>query len=204
MIQGTRYKRLRELVRGVNRQRKQQAKQIDILCHDLIDAQRDFIRRLTNLHSVTSFYQSVLGCTDPKLFSQAAGQLIQEMLSDTHIVVCRPSYESQRIGCLRAPLEEALCLERFLDQTIVTSITSLNRVCTEDDMLESGLQINPIKLASLQAVTVPLSQGAASLGFILLYRTERAFLQEEVDFVTSLAKGLSHALVAVSSQVDIG
>ena len=74
MTNNNRYKRIRLLVHKVNKARKKQAKQINILCHDLIDAQRDYNRRLSTIGLAASFYKSILGIYDLEtLLSVASG-----------------------------------------------------------------------------------------------------------------------------------
>ena len=44
-----RHQRLRLLLKKLNKDRKKQAKKTDILCNDLIGAQRGFIRKLRSI-----------------------------------------------------------------------------------------------------------------------------------------------------------
>ena len=45
----TRNKRVRSLVRKLNKVRKDQTKQIDILCNDMVSAHGDFVKQLKEL-----------------------------------------------------------------------------------------------------------------------------------------------------------
>ena len=62
--QSKRHARLRRMIRELNRERKTQAKKVDILCHDLVEAQRSFISRLETLRFAAAFYRSLLGVSD--------------------------------------------------------------------------------------------------------------------------------------------
>ena len=59
-----RKKRLRLLIGKLNKERKKQAKKIDILCNDLIAAQRDFIKRLSTISFTADFCESIIGVSD--------------------------------------------------------------------------------------------------------------------------------------------
>jgi hypothetical protein len=85
MSQTERYQRLRLLIQKLNKQRKRQASQIDILCHDLIGAQRSFLHRLQDLGFAAEFYRSLLGCTDVHGVLARAGRIIKQELPGTGV-----------------------------------------------------------------------------------------------------------------------
>ncbi len=206
MTQAIRQQRVRQLVRRVNRQRKKQARQIDILCNDLIGAQREFIRRLGTLNFAATYYRSILGVVDvPTLFDRT-GQRLQELFPEAHIVFCRPGQEP---WCYhtehRGPGTGDLNLEQYLDATVVTAISQCSRSCNTDDMLAFGLQVNPCVLTTCKAVTMPLADQGRALGFVLLYHHGRAFQPQELAPVTAMASGLGRALsgAALSPSPDL-
>ena len=55
-----RYRRLRLLIARLNKERKKQAKKTDILCNDLIAAQRGFIKRLGTISFAADFYEAIV------------------------------------------------------------------------------------------------------------------------------------------------
>ena len=55
-----RHRRLRLLIKKLNKDRKKQNQKIDILCNDFIGAQRNFIKRLGIINFVANFYESIL------------------------------------------------------------------------------------------------------------------------------------------------
>ena len=55
MSQDQRQERLRLLIKKLNKARKRQASQVDILCNDFIVAQRDFVKRLNSVTFATAF-----------------------------------------------------------------------------------------------------------------------------------------------------
>lgn len=195
MTQTIRQRRIRQLVRRVNRQRKKQARQIDILCNDLIGAQREFIRQLGTLNFAATYYRSILGVVDvPTLFGRT-GQSLQELFPETHIVFCRPGQEP---WCYhtdhRGPATGDLNLEQYLDATVIAAISQCNRSCDTEDMLGFGLQVNPCVLTTCKAVTLPLIDQGRVLGFMLLYRHGRGFQPQELAPVTAMSSGLGRAL----------
>lgn len=80
-----RHRRLRLLISGLNKQRKKQAKQIDILCNDFIAAQRNFIDKLNAVTFAANFYQSVIGLSDRNKLLHAVGRLIKEEIADANV-----------------------------------------------------------------------------------------------------------------------
>jgi hypothetical protein len=78
MSQTERQKRLRLLVKKLNRERKRQASRVDILCNDLIGAQREFMRRLNQIGFAARFYKGLLGAADLRTVVIQAGRLLRD------------------------------------------------------------------------------------------------------------------------------
>jgi hypothetical protein len=183
----TRYKKLRYFVSGVNKARKIQAKQIDILCNDLIAAHRQFIKNLNSFSFAASFYETILGKTDLHEILNAAASLIIEQIPGSSVVFflrrsCLRSPGSidsiDEIGsfemypCTKLPHADAQNqpLETFVTPELVTNICTANTLCSIEQMLEMGLQISPAMLKNISAFAVPLTKAPAAVGFILIYR----------------------------------
>jgi hypothetical protein len=198
--QQDRYRRLRLLLKTLNKERKKQAKKIDILCNDLIGAQRDFIRRLNTISSTADFYKSIIGTTDLSQLLNIAGKHIQENITDVNVCF----FLRQAIGFeLYAAKNNAGAtgkddrFEDYFNAEIVENICKSNRTCEMEDILAMGLQIKPAKLNRTRASTVPLEQFGQSLGFILLYHwSEKGFTQDDLAGVSSITAGLSRAVQA--------
>jgi len=80
-----RHKRLRLLIRKLNKERKRQAKKIDILCNDLIEAQRDFIKRLNTISFTADFCESIIGRGDLNMLLYTASTLIKEKIANANV-----------------------------------------------------------------------------------------------------------------------
>ncbi len=84
MDQDQRHKRLRVLISKLNKERKKQAKKIDMLCNDLIAAQRDFIKRLSTISFAADFYKSIIGINDLDRLLSIARKLIKDELAEVN------------------------------------------------------------------------------------------------------------------------
>jgi len=80
-----RHRRLRLLISKLNKQRKKQAKKIDILCNDFIAAQRNFIERLNAVSFAADFYQSVIGLTDLSKLLHTVSKLIKQEVAHAKV-----------------------------------------------------------------------------------------------------------------------
>lgn len=80
-----RNKRLRKLIKKLNRERKRQAQKTDILCNDLIAAQRNFIKRLNVIAFTANFYESIIGAVDLENLLYNAARIIKAERSDTNV-----------------------------------------------------------------------------------------------------------------------
>lgn len=195
-----RNKKLRLLIKKLNKERKKQAQQIDILCNDLISAQRDFMKRLKVVSFVANFYESILGATDLNHLLYTAAELIKEQIDDANVTffLCRTDTFEQH------PFEGGSDLahekEHFIScftTELIENICAANKVCTLENMFAMGLHGNLVKLSKISAVTVPLDNIYSQSGFMLIYRSsERKLTSNEIGSISAIANGLSRAIAS--------
>ncbi len=198
MSQTERHRRLRLLLKTLNRQRKRQASQIDILCNDLIGAQHAFIQRLYGISFAAEFYKALLGSTDLNNLLVRAGRLIRRDFPGVHVSF----FLRQPEGCERHILEsdEPLFPERdrpedYFSPELADSICKANRSCTVDDMFGMGLDGNLKELNRFSMATLPLTDLGRSLGFVLIYRpSPQVLMPEELRRLSLILCGLARAI----------
>lgn len=195
-----RHKRLRLLTSKLNKERKQQAKRIDILCHDLIAAQRDFIGKLNAISFAANFYESIIGQADLSQLLHTASQFIKEEIPGANVTFFLRQAESFELHMFEADKPIAIAkhrLENYFSAELVEQICKSNKLCTVDDMFAMGLQGNLVSLNSISAVTIPLGDLRQSCGFILIYRpSEQKFTADELSTISAVRTGLSRAIQA--------
>jgi hypothetical protein len=195
-----RHERLRLLLKGLNKKRKKQAKQIDILCNDLISAHRDFIEKLDLISFTAGFYELIMGANELSVLLCNAGKLIGQKVEDTNIAFFLRQYGNFELHLFESdkPITlERQELEACFTPELVSGICAVNKVCTLEDMFAMGLQGNLTKLNGISATTIPLGQAGTSLGFILVYRSsQREFKAEELGIISAISPGLSRAIWA--------
>lgn len=193
-----RHRRLRLLIRKLNKERKKQAQKIDILCNDFISAQGDFIKRLNTINFIASFYEAILGITDLSSLLYTAGKLIKDEISDSNVtffVLQQDNFELYMFESDQPITLEKKHLENCFTPELVDNICKSNKLCTLDDMFAMGLQGNLIRLSKISAITVPLRQFGSSLGFILIYRlSQNNLTAEELNDISAVTCGLSRAI----------
>jgi hypothetical protein len=203
MDQNQRHKRLRLLVSKLNKERKKQAQKTDMLCNDLIAAQRDFIKRLNAISFAADFYKSIIGITDLDKLLFTAKKLIKDELADAETsFFLRNANSSAPSAGLENTLENdkpiasaKKCLEDYFTTEVIENICKSNKICTLDEMFTMGLQGNLVKLSKISAFAVPLSQLGLSLGFILIYRSSGKNLStEELNKISAITCGLARAI----------
>jgi hypothetical protein len=191
-------RRLRLLIRKLNRERKKQAQKIDMLCNDFISAQGDFIERLNTISFTANFYESILGTTDLRSLLYAAGKLIKDEIPDSNVtffVLQHDKFELYMFESDQPITIEKRNLENSFTPELVDNICKSNKPCTLDDMFAMGLQDNLVKLNNISVVTVPLCRFGSSLGFILIYRlSPQKLTADELKNVTAVTCGLSRAI----------
>lgn len=199
MSQSQRQERLRLLVKKLNKERKRQASQIDILCNDFIGAHRGFVNRLNGVSFAASFYKNLLGESDLRRLLMRAGQLLEKEVPGANITFflrqpegCRiPTFESHEALLIdNRPLED-----RF-QSALVDNICKANQLCTLDDLFDMGLEGDPTELNEVSMATLPLNDLGRALGFVLMYRPVPCRLRpDELRKAGLITCGLSRAIV---------
>jgi len=198
MSQTERHRRLRLLLTRLNKQRKQQAGKIDILCNDLISAQRGFIQRLYTIGFAAEFYKSLLGSPDLNHLLARADRMIRQELPGTGVAF----YLRQTEGCELHSFvgEEMFACEQsgpqeHLTAESVEAICKSNKTCTfpEISRLDPTGDFDGLRRFSI--VTLPLSDLGRSLGFLLLWRpAPLQVTSEEISRLEPVMCGLSQAI----------
>jgi hypothetical protein len=195
-----RNRRLRLLISKLNKERKKQAKKTDILCKDLIAAQRDFIKKLDTISFTANFYETIVGATDLSSLILTAGKLIKDEIPDANIAffLCQAdSFELHMFESNQPITLGKQYLENCFSPELVDNICKSNKICTLDDMFAMGLQGNLTSLNKISAVTVPLGRLGSSLGFILICRSSQNKLTpDELNNVCAVTCGLSRAIAS--------
>ncbi len=200
-----RYKRVCHLVRELNKNRRAQAKKIDILCNDMVSAHGDFIKRLKPLVFSVSFYESILGCNDLSSLLDAAGKVIGSAVNESNVAVFLLDGNGFQLHITdgRRPIQvDAESPENCFSKQVVQSISRCGRICRLEDMFEMGLTENLQELNKISAAAIPLNRFGRVFGFILIYRGARDELTaDELAKVAAITPGLCNAIGAVGQSV---
>jgi hypothetical protein len=195
-----RNKRLRLLIRKLNQERKRQAKKTDILCNDLIAAQRDFIKRLRTISFTANFYEAITGTSELSNLILVASRLIKGETGDANVTFFLRQGENFEMHIFESDqpiLLEKQGVENCFTPEAVDNICKSNKICTLEDMFKMGLQGNLTRLNEISAATIPLSQMGRSLGFILIYRSAQDKLTaDELNDAAAISPGLSRAIAS--------
>ena len=193
-----RHRRLRLLIKKLNKKRKKQAKKIDLLCNDFIAAQRDFIKSLKTISFIANFYESIIGITDLNGLLHTAVKFIKEENAEANITFFlrrSDNFEQYTFESEQPIALEKQHLENCFSDELMNSICKSNKVCTLDDMFAMGLQGNLLGLNKISGVTIPLGLHGSSLGFILICRSsENKLTTEEISNISAVTCGLSRAI----------
>lgn len=198
-----RHKRLRLLTKGLNKERKKQALQIDILCNDLIAAQRGFIQMLKTVSFTASFYESIVGIIDLNDLLFTAFKQIRRENDDTRIAFFlrrAGSFETHIFYSDQATAFEKEQLESCFSQGLIESICRSNKVCTLEDIFEMDLGGDLTALNGTSAVTIPLGAFGSSSGFMLICRdADNKLTDDEISDISAVNSGFSQAIARCQS-----
>jgi hypothetical protein len=203
-----RNKRLRLLTARLNKERKKQAKQIDILCNDFVAAQKDFIKAMNTIGFAADFYGAIAGLTELNELLWAAGNLVKDQIQDANVVffLLAPNIAEEvqsdnfelHIFESDQPIDlEDRRIENFFTAELVGNIAKSNRICTINDMLAMGLAGSPACLEKISTAAIPLSTTSNSMGFMLVYRSSHNPLTtEELKAMAQITPGLGRSIAS--------
>jgi len=199
-----RKKRLRQLVKTLNRQRKKQALKIDILCNDFISAQRNFLGRLRTTLFTAHFYESVLAITDIRKLLFKAAELIRKELTDTNITFFIRNIETFELYLFQGnqtQIPSKKQLEDYFKPELLETICDSNRILLNEEISASasGLCAESTCLNNLSMAAIPLRTAESSAGCMLLCRAGR-FTAAELDNISAVSAGLSKAILSCQRQ----
>jgi len=196
----SREKKFRSLFRKLNSQRKKQARQIDILCRDIISWHRKFVNSLKLISFVSDFYQQLLAANDiNSLLSTAEKQILSRVSCENVCFIIKKAgtFELNVFETNHTPALDNPILTDSFNEKLFADIAASNKVCTLDDLLKMGLQLNPAAAKNLKLLSLPLSHTGRTTGFILLESTAgKDFEDNQIKTLTSICVGLSQAVEA--------
>ena len=192
-----RHKRVRLMVKTLNKDRKKQARQIDLLCHDLIDAQRAFVRRLAAIGFAAGLYKSLLGAQNTEQVLRILVNEVQSLLPSMDVnLVLRQDNECKIYPLETTTRDEGHPVDAF-DGSLVDVVCRANKTCNLDDLLGMGLSISPQKASRIQMTTLPLPQGGRCMGLIVLTSPANVTVSSNmIEQVALVVSGISQAVLA--------
>jgi len=208
MSQTERQKRLRLYLKTLNKQRKQQARKIDILCNDLISAQRNYIQRLSTISFAAEFYRALLGSTDLNHLLVRTDRFLRQELPGVGIAF----YLRQAEGCELYPHwdDEMLVGESSgvllrLSAELADGICKCDEPCTSAEIVHLGSESDLGSLEGLSVTTLPLRDMGRPLGFVLLWRMlPQVVTAQEIRRISPVLGGLSQAIRAARVPLPSG
>ncbi|MCK5473192.1 MAG: hypothetical protein KAI59_04110 [Planctomycetes bacterium] len=207
MTNNNRQKKLRLLVKTVNRQRKKQAKKIDILCNDFIAAQRNFIGKLNTISFKADFCESIVAIAELDNLLYAAGKFVQNEFENANVsffIRKTNSFEMHLSQSDQPITMQDQQLENCFTNEVVENVCKANKICSVENLFEFGLQTNPAAISKVSAVTIPLGRQGTSIGFVLLYRLgENDFTKEDLNNLSAITPALSKAITNCKVLADL-
>jgi len=200
VINDSRQKRLRLLIKQLNKTRKIQAQKTDILCNDIVSAHRGFLHNLKMLSFAANFYESLAGITELSILMTTAAEYMKDHLTNSRlaIVLRQPHSFELHIPFSEKDEPKTNCwLADYLTEEIVQAICKSNQICNLEEMLKMSMQIPPTMLGKLTAAAIPLGRFGISLGFIIIWKNlPETVTENEIKYIQTITPGLTKAIQA--------
>lgn len=204
MKDSERNKRVRMMVSELNKARKKQAVQIDILCNDFISAQRQFVGKLGQMCFVSQFYELLIGKTELSELIAEVIEFVSNQLADVDTVVFVKGAESFDLHAQDNSNTgfERDQIDRYFTTDILESICGSNKVWDIEDMFGAGLEGNLKKLRDCSIAAIPIGDMGSAVGVIVLFGEEgKKFVQDDIEKLSAVMPGLSKAVETCGSLI---
>lgn len=197
-------KRALRTIRKLNAIRHKQAQKIDILCNDMVLANKDVIEQLRVLTYTVDFYESITGEVDMTVLLDKAARQVRQFVQNSNVAIFLTNsngFELHMAG--DSPIEvDGGKIEGYFTKEVVNEICRSNKICSIDDMCNMGLQGNPNILNNISAAAVPMGRFSEPVGFILICRNaENKLTANELEKVATITPGLRNAINACQSMM---
>lgn len=195
--------KLRQLVRKLNRIRRGQKQQIDILCNDILAAHGDFISHLKNFRFAADFYENLLGAANLDSLAAAAGEFLTENTAGCNVAIIFTTSNAPQIHFYSKDprLEDVPShIAPHLTTKMVESVCQSSQICRADDLCRMGFFAGPAVLKRITLAAIGLNNTGPALGMILLYRpADKPFSNSELSIASSVVKGFAKAVNALQN-----
>jgi hypothetical protein len=204
--------RLRQLIRKLNRIRRAQKQQIDILCNDILSAHGDFINHLKSFRFAADFYESLLGAANLDAIAAITGEFFTENIAGCSAVIIFTTSDPLH------PQSEASSPQIYfhskdhnledipshfspdLTPKMVEAVCQSSQICSADDLCRMGFFAGPAVLKRITLAAIGLNNTGPALGMILVYRcADKPLSNSELSVVSSVVKGIAKAVKTLQS-----
>jgi hypothetical protein len=198
-VDTNRYTRLRGLVHGVNRQRKIQARKIDILCNDMVGAHRAMLERLDNLAFAGRLHESLIGHSSAPDILTALSTVLASRFGECGVAVLLLELDGITLHDTHAGLsDEVAGLPSYFTVENIRAICASTRTYSITELLTLPVEIPPMTAEHTTASAIPLKLAHNSMGIVLLYNeAERPLAPRLVSTTATAAPAIARALAAV-------
>ncbi len=198
-MEDNRRRRIRFLVKNLNKARKIQSGKIDMLCNDMVQAHKHFINTVKTLNFTSSLYEALLGRTQLNDILSVTADFITSLMPQTNfgfILAGAQAFELHRKNIEDLKIDQAQLAELF-NARLIEEICQSNRVCLPHDLVAGGLPVSPATLNQITMAAAPISWLGPAVGIIVLYRQAALpFRPDELAIVSAVTPGLANAIRA--------
>jgi hypothetical protein len=189
-------------IRKLNAIRHKQAQKIDILCNDMVLANKDVIEQLRVLTHTVDFYESITGEIEMPVLLDKAARQVRKFAPESNVAIFLANSNGFELHMADdSPIEvDGDKIESYFTEEVVNDICRSTKICSLDDMCKIGLQGNPNVLNNISAAAVPIGRFSEPTGFILICRTaEKQLKAKELEKIATITPGLRNAINACQS-----
>ncbi|OHB59113.1 MAG: hypothetical protein A2Y12_12850 [Planctomycetes bacterium GWF2_42_9] len=190
--------RLRQLVHKLNKVKRSQKKQIDMLCNDILKSHSEFIGHIKNFQFAADFYENILGINNSEQLAKNVGEYFTENLDEVNMAIVFMSAGKPQIYIysMDSNLDNIpKQIGPYLSPRLVQLVCQTGQVCSVDQLCEMGFFASPAILKKISLAAIGLNKAGPALGMLVVYRAiENPLTKIELARIASVMPGIATAL----------
>lgn len=200
-----RKKRIRNIIKKIRQQQMRQAKQVEIVCSNMVAAHTEFANTVDGLCFMSQLYESLIGCSSIEQVFEASCRSFKTVISDLNaafFLTNSGSFDYHFRNNNSDVATSKFQIESCITASLAEQLSESNKVCRLDDMMSFAVQENLSILKGLEIVSVPLRRIGPTVGFMLLYRDkDKPFSAKQLKMFASVSSGIARAVSALSLEL---
>lgn len=193
-----RYEKVRNFSRNLNRKRHILRDQVDLLCNDLVQGNKQITGTCNDLMNLCDFQYDLIGEYDIQVLLHRSLQKMRETLGDSNIALWLAESNEIEAHILNSPFAESMNqsqFEHWIGEIILPPVVESGKVVKMSGTKPSDLFLMPVGTSEWSVMGLPLNSNGTTVGVIVAYRQgDKPYNEQDVSKASGYLDSLGRAV----------